>query len=309
MKILVTGGAGFIGSHIVDTLVKNGYSVRVVDNLSSGKKENLNSVWSKITFIEGDIRDKATVKDAVNGVDSILHLAALRSVPRSMAMPCEYNEVNVDGTLNLLIAARDAKVKKFVFTSSSSVYGDTEKLPQVETDPLQPISPYAMTKLMGEQYCKLFYKAYGLETVSLRYFNVFGPRQSLEDEYAVVIPKFITCMLQGKRPPIYGDGLQSRDFTYVSNIVEANLAALRASKTSGEVYNVAAGEAKTVIQLVETLNELIGSDLAPEFHPLRPGDVKHTLADPAKILKGLEWKCGTNFKDGLEITLKWFKYL
>lgn len=307
MKFLVTGGAGFIGSHIVETIVKRGDNVIVLDNLSAGKKDNLKDVLNKIEFVEGDIRDKTVVNRIMKGVDHVLHQAALRSVPRSMELPWEYNDVNINGTLNLLMAARDNKVKRFVLASSSSVYGDTNKLPQTESDPSRPISPYAMTKLAGEEYCRLFYDAYGMETVSLRYFNVFGPRQSLDNDYAVVIPKFATCMMKGERPPIYGDGKQSRDFTYISNIVDANIAACFSSKGGGEVYNAAGGEGKTVLQIVAELNSLLGADIRPDLYPPRPGDVKHTLANPKKIRENLGWSCKIDFKDGLKTTLEWFK--
>lgn len=307
-QYLVTGGAGFIGSHLVKALVDGGHEVLVLDNLSFGKEENLSAVRGKIEFIRGDIRDKELVGKVVKDIDYIFHQAALRSVPRSMELPEEYNDVNVNGTLNLLIAARDAKVRRFVFASSSSVYGDVKELPQNESDPARPISPYAMTKLIGERYCQLFYDAYRLETVSLRYFNVFGPRQSLDNQYAVVIPKFITCMLRGERPPIYGDGLQSRDFTYIQNIVDANLAACKNDVSlKGDVFNAAGGDSQKVIDIVHELNGLLGTDIEPEYLPPRAGDVKHTLANPQDIGKALGWKVEIGFKEGLKRTVEWFK--
>ena len=308
MKYLVTGGAGFIGSHIVEALVCKGHEVRVLDNLSSGREENLTAVRDSIEFVEGDIRDKNLACKVMTGVDYVLHQAALRSVPKSMGMPVEYNEVNVNGILNLLIAARDAKVKRFVLASSSSVYGDVKNLPQSESDQNRPISPYALTKLIGENYCRLFADAYGLDTVSLRYFNVFGPRQSMDNDYAVVIPKFITSMLNGERPPIYGDGAQSRDFTYVENIVNANLAACaEKGRLKGEVFNVAGGEACTVLNIVHVLNRMLGADIQPEYLPIRKGDVLHTLANPQKIQSKLGWNLEVSFEDGLKRTLEWFK--
>ncbi|GAG89565.1 unnamed protein product, partial [marine sediment metagenome] len=279
---LVTGGAGFIGSNIVEELVKRGENVKVLDNLSEGKIENIEPYLNKIEFIKGDIRDIDIVNKAVRGVDYILHQAALRSVPKSMMKPKEYNEVNVGGTLNILIAAKETKVKRVVFASSSSVYGNTDKFPEKETDVLNPVSPYAATKLMGEYHCKSFSNSFGLETVSLRYFNVFGPRQSLENEYAVVIPKFITCILKGENPPIYGDGHQSRDFIFISNVIEANLKAIESPGISGEVFNIACGKDYTVLELLRILNEIMDTDIKPVFMSSRPGDVKKTFADVTK---------------------------
>src|SRR3989338_4328192 len=231
LRFLVTGGAGFIGSHIVERLLKDGHFVRVLDNFSSGKEENLNFVKSyqpsaiSYQLIKGDIRDYNTCLKACEGMDYVIHQAALRSVPKSLEMPHEYNQVNIDGTVNMLNVALESKIKRFVFASSSAIYGEAQSFPQKETDPSYLISPYALTKLAGEYYCRIFSKNYGLETVSLRYFNVFGPRQALDDEYAVVIPKFIDCMLNDKNPPVHGDGKQSRDFTFVGNVVDVNILA------------------------------------------------------------------------------------
>ncbi|MFH0731647.1 MAG: SDR family oxidoreductase [Candidatus Omnitrophota bacterium] len=328
MKFLVTGGAGFIGSHITERLLKEGHSVRVLDNFSSGKEENLSFVSghrpSTIDYrlIKGDIRDSATCTRACKNIDYILHQAALRSVPKSMTMPHEYNAVNIDGTLNILEAALKAKVKRVVIASSSSVYGDVSKFPQSETDMPLLISPYALTKLAAEYYSRVFSENYGLETVNLRYFNVFGPRQSLDDEYAVVIPKFIHCMLNNEHPPIHGDGLQSRDFTYIDNVVNANILAatvpaqsskptahspqLIACKTFCEVFNVAAGDDHSILELVDTLNKIMGKKIKPTHTPPRAGDVKRTCADITKISKILNFKPQVNFEDGLRKTVDWF---
>lgn len=308
MRYLVTGGAGFIGSHIVRRLLLNGCEVRILDNFSTGKDENLKEVIANVELIRGDIRDNDVVARAVRGVDFVLHQAALRSVPKSMTAPEEYNDVNVNGTLNLLIASRDTKVRRFVFASSSSVYGEVKKLPQTETDALMPISPYATTKLIGERYCQLFASAYGVQTVSLRYFNVFGPRQNLDSEYAVVIPKFITCMLKGERPPIYGDGTQTRDFTYVENIVSANLAACEAeTQMNGDVFNAAGGDARSVLDLVRELNSILGTSIEPDLMAPRKGDVMHTLASPLLIEARLGWELKVDFNEGLRQTVDWFK--
>lgn len=304
---LVTGGAGFIGSNIVENLVKKGEQVKVIDNFIAGKRENLSSVLDKIELIEGDIKDLALLRKITKGVDYVLHQAALRSVPKSVGDPSSYNEVNVSGTLNVLLAAKEAGVKRLVFASSSSVYGDTETFPEKETHLPLPVSPYAASKLAGEYYCHVFSKIYGLETVSLRYFNVFGPRQSLESKYAVVVPKFIINILNNEPPPIHGDGKQSRDFTYIDNVVEANILAASAPKVSGEVFNVASGSDYTVLNLAESLNKIIGKDLKPKFIPIRPGDVPRTLADISKAQRLLKLKIKVNFKQGLKKSVEWFK--
>ena len=329
-KFLVTGGAGFIGSHIVEELLKRKCFVRVLDNLSSGKRENLPRGLARglipkgpvpgFELIKGDIRDKSACNKACKGMDFVLHQAALRSVPKSMTDPASYNEVNIGGTLNMLEAALKNKVKGFVFASSSSVYGDIDKFPEKENFLPRPISPYALTKLTGEYYCKIFSLHHGLPTVALRYFNVFGPRQSLDDEYAVVIPKFITCMLNNERPPIFGNGKQSRDFTYVDNVVEANILAARGLTpcpayggaegpvpvTKHEVFNVANGKDHTVLELVELLNKIIGKDIKPKFLPVRPGDVLRTCADISKIKKTLHFAPKVKFTDGLKLTVEYF---
>ncbi|MFH1888531.1 MAG: SDR family oxidoreductase [Candidatus Omnitrophota bacterium] len=306
-RFLVTGGAGFIGSHIAERLAKSKHFVRVLDNFSSGRMENLGGIADKIELIRGDIRSKATCVRATRGVDFILHQAALRSVPKSMKNPGEYNEVNIGGTLNMLEASLRNKARCFVFASSSSVYGQVNKFPQKELFLPQPISPYALTKLAGEHYCRMFSRHYGLPTVSLRYFNVFGPRQSLDDEYAVVIPKFINCILNDNPPPVYGNGRQSRDFTYIDNVVSANILSARRAGPCAMVFNVGCGKNYTVLELVRVLNKIMLKDIRPVFLKSRPGDVFKTLADISTIRKRLGYKPGIDFIKGLELTIKYFK--
>ena len=304
---LVTGGAGFIGSNIVLELIKQGHRVKVIDNFVAGKKQNLEDVLDKIELIEGDIRNLDLLREITEGCDYVLHQAALRSVPKSLNDPLSYDEVNAKGTLNVLIVSREAKVKRVVYASSSSVYGDSPHLPQREDQIPQPISPYAATKLAGEHYCRVFNKVYDLETVCLRYFNVFGPRQSLESEYAVVIPKFITCLLRGEQPPIHGDGNQTRDFTYIENVVEANLGAATCDKVAGEVFNIACGKNYSVLELLKYLNEILGKDVKPHFTAPRPGDARHTKADITKMKKLLRLSPKVDFVEGLEKTTRWFR--
>ena len=303
---LVTGGAGFIGSHIVDALVHRGAHVTVLDDFSSGRRENLAAARDHITVIEGDIRDSGTVASAMDGVDVVFHQAALRSVPKSLKFPADYHAVNVSGTLNILLAARDAHVRRVVFASSSSIYGDTEQLPQREDQAVHPISPYALTKWMGEQYCQLFTRAYGLETAALRYFNVFGPRQSLDSEYAVVIPRFITSLLGGQSPPIHGDGRQSRDFTYIENVVAANLLAAEAREGSGHVFNVGCGERHSVVDLFQAVQRAVRSSAPATHTPPRPGDVLHTQADITRAERILHYRPNVRLTEGLERTAAWF---
>ncbi len=304
---LVTGGAGFIGSNIVEKLVKDGKKVVVLDNLCEGKIENLSSVKKEITFIKGDIRNEKDLDKALRGVNFVLHQAALRSVPKSMEKPLEYNDVNVNGTLKLLIKSKEHGVKRVVYASSSSVYGERERFPEKEEDSTNPISPYAATKLMGEYYCRLFSYSFGLETVSLRYFNVFGRRQSLDNQYAVVIPKFITCILNDENPPVHGDGLQERDFTFIDNVIEANIKAATTSSISGEIFNVACGEPHTVLSIVDAANRILDKNIKPIFQPRRAGDVRKTLADITKLKTKLEIKDFIQFEKGLEKTIEWFK--
>lgn len=313
MRFLVTGGAGFIGSHIVERLLKDGYFVRVLDNFSSGKEENLSFIKNnplyanRYTLIKGDIRDKSACGKACENIDYVLHQAALRSVPRSMKEPESYNEVNISGTLNLLQAAAKARIKRLIFASSSSVYGDTDQFPEQEAAYPLLISPYALTKLAGEYYCRIFAEFFNLQTVCLRYFNVFGPRQALDDEYAVVIPKFIHCILRNEPPPIFGSGRQSRDFTYIDNVVSANILAATAPDIKHEIVNVANGKDHTVLELVALLNKIIGKNIAPKFLPLRPGDVFRTCADISKIRKILKYEPRISFEDGLRETVEYFR--
>lgn len=302
MKYLVTGGAGFIGSNIVKELLERGEQVRVLDNFSTGKRENLLPFMGNpnLEVIEGDLRSFHIVRDAVRGCDYILHQGALPSVPRSIKDPITSNEVNINGTLHILEAAREFGVKRVVFASSSSVYGNSESLPKVETMPVAPLSPYALTKYAGERYCQIFHELYGLETVALRYFNVFGSNQDPTSQYSAVIPKFIKLIKEGKRPVIYGDGTQSRDFTFVSNNVEANLLACTAPGVAGEVFNIACGERYTLLDLVNTINEILGTQVEPIFHPPRPGDVKHSLAGIEKAKQKLGFEVKVKFREGLE---------
>jgi nucleoside-diphosphate-sugar epimerase len=300
---LVTGGAGFIGSSIVERLAGQGEQVRVLDDLSTGKRENLAPWLGELEMIEGDIRNMETVRRAMAGVDYVLHQAALPSVPRSVADPLAGHQVNATGTLNVLLAARDAGVKRLVYASSSSVYGDSPALPKREEMPANPISPYAVSKLAGENYCRVFYRVYGLETVCLRYFNVFGPRQDPASQYAAVIPKLITAMLDGRRPVIYGDGRQSRDFTYIDNVVEANLLACQAEEVGGEVLNIACGESFTLLELVAHLERVMHKRAELEFAPAKPGDVRHSIAAIDRAHERLGYAPVVRFDKGLTRTV------
>ena len=306
-RFLVTGGAGFIGSHIVEALVKQGQYVRVLDNFSSGKIKNLKGLEKKIDLIRGDICSAATCLKATRKIDFVLHQAALRSVPKSLLQPQAYNRVNIDGTLNMLQASRQNKVQRFVFASSSSVYGEVKVFPEKESFVPGPISPYALTKLAGEYYCKIFSLYFGLPTVALRYFNVFGPRQALDDDYAVVIPKFINCLFKNQPPPIFGDGGQSRDFTFVQNVVEANLLAARASKVKFGIFNIAGGKDTSVLDLVKILNKILGKNIPAKLLAKRPGDVYRTLADIRRAGQLLKFKPQVNFTEGLKITVDFWK--
>lgn len=299
---LVTGGAGFIGSNIVKELLGRRETVRVLDNYSTGKRENLFPFRddSNLEILEGDLRSFHIVRDAVKGADYVLHQGALPSVPRSVKDPITSNDVNINGTLNILEASREFGVKRVVFASSSSVYGNSEVMPKVETMPVAPLSPYALTKYAGERYCQIYYQLYGLQTVALRYFNVFGPNQDPTSQYSAVIPKFIRMMKEGKRPVIYGDGTQSRDFTFVSNNVEANILACTAPGIAGEVFNIACGERYTLNDLVDSLNSLLGTSIAPEYDDERPGDVRHSLADIDKARRMIGFTVNTKFVEGLK---------
>lgn len=306
-KFLVTGGAGFIGSNICIKLVKQGCFVRVVDNLLTGKKSNLAAVVDKIEFIEADMGEAQVARRAMQGIDVVLHEGALSSVPRSVDDPAATHRHCVDATFTLLMAARDAKVKRFVYAASSSAYGDTPTLPKTETMSVNPLSPYAAAKLMGEYYCSVFYKVFGLETISLRYFNVFGPQQDPTSQYAAVIPAFVTSILKDKPPIVYGDGEQSRDFTYVENVVEANLLAAKAKQTKGEVINIACGEAVTVNAIIKMINDIFGKKIKPEYLPARKGDVKHSLADISLAKKLIGYKPAVPFKEGLKKAIEWYR--
>ena len=306
-RFLVTGGAGFIGSHITEALIKKGHSVRVLDNFSSGKESNLSRVIQDIELMRADIRSQGSCLKATRGIDFVLHQAALRSVPKSMINPAEYNEVNIAGTLNLLEASRQNQVKRFIFASSSSVYGEVDTFPERESFVPHPISPYALTKLTGEYYCGIFSHHYGLDTVSLRYFNVFGPRQSLDDEYAVVIPKFINCMLKEQAVPVYGNGKQSRDFTYIDNVVEANILAAEKCGLKEGAFNIASGKDYSILELLKQLNKIMRKNIQPSFLKLRPGDVFKTLADISKSKNILGFRPKTDFIEGLQLTVKYFK--
>ncbi len=306
MNCLVTGGAGFIGSHLVDALVKKGAKVRVLDNFSSGKRSNLSHVQNQIEVVEGNILDRPLIHKVMVGIDTVFHQAALRSVPASFDRPSDYNEVNIQGTLLLLEEALNNKVKKFVFASSSSVYGDNPSLPKKETDWIKPISPYAATKLAGENYCHIFSKNYGLPTVSLRYFNVFGPRQPANDGYSPVIPKFIDCIIRDQSPPIYGDGTQSRDFTYVENIVLANVLAMEKREVTG-IFNVGTGKSYNLLFIVDLLNQFLKKNVKPHFLDRQRGDVMHTLASIEAIEKDLGYRFQWTFEQGLKRTLDSFK--
>jgi len=304
---LVTGGAGFIGSNIVLFLVKKGEKVRVLDNFLTGKKENLSHVINMIELIEGDIRDFNICLRATKGVDYVLHQAALPSVPRSVEDPKTTNDININGTLNILLASIENKIKRVIYASSSSIYGNLPALPKREDMTPSPLSPYAVSKLTGEYYCKVFYQIYGLETVILRYFNVFGPYQDPASQYAAVIPKFIKAMLKREKPIIYGDGEQSRDFTYVDNVVQANILATHAKNASGKIFNIATQENITINKLVKELNEILNTNIKPEYTDPRPGDVKHSLADITYANKILGYTPEIQFKEGLKRTVWWFK--
>lgn len=304
---LVSGGAGFIGSHLVDHLVGQDEEVRVLDDFSSGKSENLRHNIDKIRLIKGSVADLPTVRGATEGVDYVLHHAAIASVINSIENPASSHDANLTGTLNVLIAARDAGVRRVVLAASSAVYGDLPGLPKTEEMPTDCLSPYALTKLSGEEYCRMFTRLYGLETVALRYFNVFGPRQDPNSEYAAVIPKFLTRMLNGTAPTIFGDGLQSRDFTYVTNNVAANILACRTPGIAGETFNIACGESFNLLDLVAGLNEALGTAIEPVFEPERSGEVKHSLAGIDKARERLGFAPSIGFAEGLERLVAWFK--
>lgn len=300
---LVTGGAGFIGSNLVEALLKRGEQVRVLDNFSTGRRENLNPFRGQFELLEGDICDYQTVQQAVAGVEYVLHQAALPSVPRSIKDPLASNAVIVGGTLNILQAAREAGVKRLVYASSSSVYGDNPALPKQESMTPNPLSPYAVAKLAAEQYCRLFYPLYGFETVALRYFNVFGPRQDPTSQYSAVIPKFITALLHDQPITIHGDGTQSRDFTYIANVVQANLRACTAPAAPGQAFNIACGERYSLLQLVDTLAGLTGKSPQIQHVERRAGDVPHSLADISRAKECLGYNPLVTLSIGLQMTI------
>jgi UDP-glucose 4-epimerase len=303
---LITGGGGFIGSNIVRALVERSQQVRVLDNFATGRRQNLLELESKIELIEGDIREQAVAERAVKGVDYVLHQAALGSVPRSVQDPITSNEVNVNGTLNLLWAAKKAHVKRFVTASSSSVYGNTPQLPKEENMMPNPISPYAVSKLASERYTLSFNAVYGLQTVALRYFNVFGPKQDPASQYAAVIPRFITAIMNGSTPIVYGDGEQSRDFTYIDNVVQANLLACTALEAPGQFMNIACGDRYSLNTLLQLIAEIMGKKVRPIYETERPGDVKHSLASIERAKNILGFLPTINFREGLKRTVAWF---
>lgn len=303
----VTGGAGFIGSNIVEALVAQGDAVRVVDNLSTGRAENLEVFASKIEFIEADICDTRRLREIFSGVDVVFHEAAIPSVQKSILDPEQSNHSNISGTLAVLVAARDAQVKRVVLASSSSVYGEAPALPKAESMPAHPISPYGVMKYVGELYAQLFTKLYGLETIALRYFNVFGPRQDPTSEYSGVLSKFITLLLQEKQPVIYGDGEQSRDFTFIENVVAANLLAAQATQGIGEVINVAVGRRYSLNQALEVLNRILSSHVQPRYEAPRAGDIRHSLADITRARTLLGYEPQVDFETGLRRTVEWYR--
>ncbi|MFH2048226.1 MAG: SDR family oxidoreductase [bacterium] len=306
MKFLITGGAGFIGSNLTEALVANGDKVRIIDNFSSGKRENIAHLEDKIEVIDGDIRDYWTVIQAVEGIDYVLHQAALPSVPRSVKNPLTSNEVNINGTLNMLEASKNAGVKKFVMASSSSVYGESVELPKHEGLRPDPLSPYAVTKLTAEYYLKVYWQLYNFPTVALRYFNIFGPKQDPASQYAAVVPKFITSLLVNKPPTVFGDGEQSRDFTYIDNCVNANIVAATNNKVCGDYFNVACGGQFTLNDLLDELRNIIGTDTQAKYVDPRPGDIMHSFASVEK-LKAFGYNPTVSFKEGLKKTVNFFK--
>jgi UDP-glucose 4-epimerase len=306
LRFLVTGGAGFIGSRIATRLLEDGGDVRILDNFATGKPENISAIRDKLEFIEGDIQDPDALKSAVDDVDVVFHEAAIASVPRSVDNPAEANSVNSTGTLNVLIAARDAGVRRVVYAASSAAYGDDPKLPKTEDMTPDPLSPYAFSKLAGEYYCKIFAGVYGLETVSLRYFNVFGPHQDPKSQYAAAIPGFIVPMLEGRSPTIYGDGEQTRDFVYVDNVVQANILAATVNVPSGQVFNVAGGERFSLNAVLGMLEDIMGRPSNAYYAPGRPGDVRHSVASIEKARRYLGFEPSISLKEGLARTSAWF---
>lgn len=304
---LVTGGAGFIGSHLARHLLDDGHKVRVLDNLSTGRRENMADFAADFEFIHGDICDAQTVQRAVAGAEVVFHLAARSSVPRSIDFPVEAHAANATGTMNLLEAARAAGVRRFVYSSSSSAYGDTPALPKREDMRPQPLSPYAVSKLAAEHYCSVYAHVYGLQTVSLRYFNVFGPKQNPASDYAAVIPAFVTRMVRGERPIVYGDGEQSRDFCYIDNVVSANILAARAAQVAGEVVNIGCGERTTLNAIITEINKALGTSLTADYRPARAGDVRHSLADITEARRVIGYEPRVMFAEGLKRSIEWYR--
>jgi UDP-N-acetylglucosamine/UDP-N-acetyl-alpha-D-glucosaminouronate 4-epimerase len=306
-KSLVTGGAGFIGSNLVRRLLVRGHEVTVLDNLSSGSAKNLEEVGDRIRFVHGDVRDRELLAQAFQGVDTVFHLAALPSVPGSIADPWTNNDVQMNGTLGVLLAARNAGARRVLYAASCSVYGDTEALPITEAVPAMPLSPYAVTKYAGELYCQVFYRVYGLETVALRYFNVFGPRQDPHSPYGAAIPRFISAMLRGERPTIYGDGEQTRDFVYVDNIVSANIEAALApaAHVAGQSFNIGCGERISLNRLIGELQEIIGTRIEPIYAEAKPGDVRHSQSDITRAREAFGYVPSVGVREGLEKTVQW----
>lgn len=306
MNVLVTGGAGFIGSHLVHRLVDRGDRVRVLDNFSTAKRGNLTELEGKFELIEGDVEDIRVCQRACDSIQIVFHHAALPSVPKSIEDPDKSHCTNTNGTFNMLLAAREAKVKRFIYAASSSAYGDSEQLPKIESMISNPLSPYAVQKLTGENYCRVFSSCYHLETLSLRYFNVFGPRQDPSSQYAAAIPAFVTSILKDEPPVVYGDGEQTRDFTYIDNAVNANLLAAEAPAVHGEAINVACGERITVNEIITRINTIVGKNIKATYVDPRPGDIKHSWADIDLANKLIGYRPAIGFEEGLRRTIEWF---
>lgn len=306
MRYLVTGGAGFIGSNIVDEILRRGHEVTVLDDFSSGKEENLAHIARRIRLVRGDICDLEAAREACEGADYVLHLAARTSVPRSVKDPIETNRVNIDGTLNVLVAARDAKVRRVVYAASSAAYGETPTLPKVETMPSDPISPYGLAKFVGEMYAQLFGRTYGLENVSIRYFNVFGPRQDPTSQYSGVLSRFMLAVIEGSQPVVYGDGEQSRDFTYVDNVVDVSLRACEATGASGKVFNGGTGMRISLNDVLKLLGKITGEVIRVKYDQPRAGDILHSQADISFATRVLGYRPQVDFEDGLGRTWKWY---
>ncbi len=306
MNYLITGGAGFIGSNLAHTLIKRGESVRILDNFSTGSKSNIESILKQVELVEGDIRDNWTVNEAMKDIDFVLHHAAMPSVIKTVQNPLTANAVNITGTLNILEAARHANVRRVVFACSSAIYGDSEVLPKIETMKPEPMSPYAINKLSGEQYCQVYHQLYGLETVALRYFNVFGPRQDPTSQYSAVIPLFIKAVLNDSPPTIFGDGEQTRDFVYINNVVSANLKACTAPDASGGCFNIGCGERLTLNDTLKIISEIVGKDISANYIDPRPGDILHSGADISAAIDTLGYSVDFDFRAGLKETVNWF---